>query len=58
MKLGVSEDMLGRIFDGSGRATDKGPKVHPEQFLDINGSAINPYARVRPLPQQLPSTSS
>lgn len=47
MKLGVSEDMMGRTFDGSGRATDKGPKVHPEQFLDINGSAINPYARVR-----------
>lgn len=51
MKLGVSEDMLGRIFDGSGRVIDKGPKVHPEQYLDINGSAINPYARVcRDLP--------
>lgn len=46
MKLGVSEDMLGRVFDGSGRVTDKGPKVHAEQLLDINGSAINPYARV------------
>ncbi|KAL2106739.1 hypothetical protein VUR80DRAFT_6257 [Thermomyces stellatus] len=48
MKLGVSEDMLGRIFDGSGRVIDKGPKVHPEQYLDINGSAINPYARDYP----------
>lgn len=46
MKLGVSEDMLGRIFDGSGRAIDKGPKVLAEQFLDINGSPINPYSRV------------
>lgn len=48
MKLGVSEDMLGRIFDGSGRATDKGPKVFPEELLDINGNAINPYSRDYP----------
>ena len=47
LKLGVSEDMLGRIFDGSGRAIDKGPKVLAEDYLDINGSPINPYARVR-----------
>jgi V-type H+-transporting ATPase subunit B len=46
LKLGVSEDMLGRIFDGSGRAIDKGPKVLAEDFLDINGSPINPYSRV------------
>jgi V-type H+-transporting ATPase subunit B len=46
LKLGVSEDMLGRIFDGSGRAIDKGPKVLAEDFLDINGSPINPYTRV------------
>lgn len=48
LKLGVSEDMLGRIFDGSGRAIDKGPKVLAEEYLDINGSPINPYSRVRP----------
>jgi len=48
LKLGVSEDMLGRIFDGSGRAIDKGPKVLAEEFLDINGSPINPYSRVYP----------
>lgn len=47
MKIGVSEEMLGRIFDGSGRAIDKGPKVLAEDYLDINGSPINPYARVR-----------
>ncbi len=46
LKLGVSEDMLGRIFDGSGRAIDKGPKVLAEEYLDINGSPINPYSRV------------
>lgn len=38
--------MLGRIFDGSGRAIDKGPKVLPEEYLDINGSPINPFSRV------------
>lgn len=48
LKLGVSEDMLGRVFDGSGRAIDKGPKVLAEDYLDINGSPINPYSRVRP----------
>jgi len=46
MKIGVSEDMLGRTFDGSGRAIDKGPKVLAEDYLDINGSPINPYSRV------------
>lgn len=46
LKLGVSQDMQGRIFDGSGRAIDKGPKVLAEEYLDINGSPINPYARV------------
>ena len=48
LKIGVSEDMLGRIFDGSGRAIDKGPKVLAEDYLDINGSPINPYSRVGP----------
>lgn len=47
LKLGVSEDMLGRVFDGSGRAIDKGPKVLAEDYLDINGQPINPYSRVR-----------
>ena len=46
LKIGVSEDMLGRVFDGSGRAIDKGPKVLAEDYIDINGSPINPYARV------------
>lgn len=46
LKLGVSEDMLGRVFDGSGRAIDKGPKVLAEEYLDINGQPINPYSRV------------
>lgn len=37
MKLPVSEDMLGRVFNGSGNPIDNGPKVFAEDFLDING---------------------
>ncbi|GAA97216.1 uncharacterized protein L969DRAFT_91935 [Mixia osmundae IAM 14324] len=48
MKLPVSEDMLGRMFNGSGKPIDKGPKVFAEDYLDINGSPINPYSRVYP----------
>ena len=40
--------MLGRTFDGSGRPADKGPKVLAEDYLDINGSPINPYSREYP----------
>ena len=44
----VSEDMLGRIFNGSGKPIDKGPAVLPEEFLDINGQPINPQVRTYP----------
>ncbi|MBE6049381.1 MAG: V-type ATP synthase subunit B [Clostridium sp.] len=45
LEIGVSEDMLGRVFDGMGRANDNGPDIIPEKRLDINGEAINPMAR-------------
>jgi V-type H+-transporting ATPase subunit B len=48
LKLAVSEDMLGRIFNGSGKAIDKGPSVLAEDYLDIMGQPINPYCRVYP----------
>ncbi|GCE99173.1 vacuolar ATP synthase subunit B [Zygosaccharomyces mellis] len=48
LKIPVSEDLLGRIFDGSGRPVDNGPRVFAEDYLDINGSPINPYARIYP----------
>ncbi|MBU1118447.1 V-type ATP synthase subunit B [Patescibacteria group bacterium] len=48
MELPVSEEMLGRVFDGSGRPKDKGPKIIPEKKLDINGAPLNPYARDYP----------
>lgn len=37
MKLAVAEDMLGRVFNGSGIPKDRGPKVFAEDYLDING---------------------
>ncbi|MBN1901675.1 V-type ATP synthase subunit B [Candidatus Sumerlaeota bacterium] len=48
IELGVSPDLLGRIFDGMGRPIDNGPPVIAEQRLNINGQAINPYARDYP----------
>lgn len=48
MKLGVSIEMLGRVFDGASRPIDGGPKIIPEKKLDINGAAINPYTRDHP----------
>ena len=44
-ELGVSEDMLGRIFNGSGKPMDNGPEIVPEKKLDINGAPINPASR-------------
>lgn len=48
LELGVSEDMMGRVFDGLGRPKDGGPKLIPEKRLDINGIPINPVARDYP----------
>ncbi len=48
MELGVSEDMLGRVFDGLGRPIDDGPEIIPEMRLDVNGRPINPAARQYP----------
>lgn len=48
MRAPVSEDMLGRIFNGSGKPIDKGPSVLAEDLLDINGVPINPYSREYP----------
>ena len=48
MELGVSEDMLSRVFDGLGRPMDDGPEILPEKRLDINGLPMNPAARNYP----------
>ena len=46
--LGVSEDIIGRIFDGMGNPADGGPEIIPEMRLDINGLPMNPTARKYP----------
>ena len=46
--LGVSEDMLGRVFSGMGKPIDGGPALIPEKLLDIGGTPINPAARNYP----------
>ena len=48
IELPVSLDILGRIFDGSGKPIDNGPKIIPEKKLDINGDPLNPFARDYP----------
>lgn len=48
MELAVSEDMLGRVFDGIGNPRDGGALVIPEDRLDVNGQPINPAARDYP----------
>ena len=48
MELGVSEDMLSRVFDGLGRPIDGGPDILPEFRRDINGLPMNPSARDYP----------
>lgn len=48
MQLGVSEDMLSRVFDGMGRPIDGGPEILPDERRDINGLAMNPAAREYP----------
>jgi V/A-type H+-transporting ATPase subunit B len=48
LELSVSPDILGRIFNGLGVPVDDGPAIIPEKRLDINGSPINPYARIYP----------
>ncbi|MCC8109116.1 MAG: V-type ATP synthase subunit B [Planctomycetes bacterium] len=44
-EIGLSPDMVGRVFDGFGRLTDGGPSIIPEKFANINGVPMNPYAR-------------
>lgn len=48
VKMPVTEDLLGRILDGTGDPIDGGPEVIPEEERDIQGEAINPYSRELP----------
>ena len=48
IKLSVSKEMLGRIFNGAGEPIDGGAPIVPEKRSDIIGAAINPYSRASP----------
>jgi V/A-type H+-transporting ATPase subunit B len=48
IELGVSPEILGRVFDGLGRPKDGAPPIIPERRLDINGAPMNPYTRDYP----------
>ena len=48
LRTPVSEDMLGRMFNGSGKPIDNGPPIMAEDLLDIMGQPINPYSREYP----------
>jgi len=48
LKLPVSIDILGRVFNGMGEPIDGGPPVIPEDYLDVNGRPINPASREPP----------
>ena len=48
LQLGVSADMLGRVFNGMGQPIDGGPAILAEEYRDINGLPMNPAARDYP----------
>jgi V/A-type H+-transporting ATPase subunit B len=48
LKMPVTEDLLGRVLDGSGNPIDGGPEIVPDERQDIVGAAINPYSREYP----------
>jgi V/A-type H+-transporting ATPase subunit B len=45
IRLPVAQDMIGRVFSGSGALIDDGPDIFAEEIRDIYGNPINPYAR-------------
>merc|ERR1712165_540243 len=48
LKMPISDDLMGRAFNGSGKPIDKGPTVLAEDYLDIGGAPLNPKSRVYP----------
>ncbi len=48
-RLGVSDAMLGRVFDGRGRPVDDGPAIVADRVLDVGGAPMNPAARDHPV---------
>ncbi len=48
LRIGLSSNMLGRVFNGLGEPRDGGPKIVPEEKVEITGLPINPYSRESP----------
>jgi len=48
MEIALAPEILGRVFNGSGRPIDGLGRIFPQKLLDINGSAINPVSRIYP----------
>merc|ERR1711907_708011 len=48
LKMAISQDLMGRAFNGCGKPIDKGPNVMAEEYLPINGNPLNPKARTYP----------
>lgn len=48
LKLPVSRDMLGRVFNGRGEPIDDGAPIIADTELDVNGNPMNPYSRDYP----------
>ena len=48
LHIPVTEEMLGRIFDGLGQPIDGGPEPLTDHYADVNGQPINPTARIYP----------
>ena len=48
LRLPVSIDILGRVFNGIGEPLDGGPPTVAEDYRDINGETINPASRIPP----------
>lgn len=48
INIGVSKDMLGKVYNGLGKPKTENDRIIPEENLDINGAPINPYARDYP----------
>jgi len=48
LEIGLSPDMVGRVFDGFGRPKDGGPQIIPQKRMNVNGVPMNPYARDYP----------
>ena len=48
MEIGLSGDLLGRVFDGIGRPMDGLGEIIPDEVRDVNGKPLNPYERKYP----------